>query len=275
MKKILLAFDGTHFSEGTLRFAKQLNDKQPILITAAFLPQVDYANLWSYSGGGTDGSTFIPLLEDADAEAVKKNIERFEAFCHTNRIRFRIHKEYFNFTLPELKKESRYADLLIISSEVFYEQAGTGQPNEYLKEALHDVECPVIIIPEKCELPKSNILAYDGSGSSVAAIKQFAYLFPEMAAHPSTLIYALEKHKDEIPDEKNMKELLSLHYPQLAWTKLESNPKKYFATWLSEKQGAMLICGAFGRSGLSMMFKKSFVTDVISDHRVPVFIAHR
>lgn len=275
MKKILLAFDGTHFSEGALQFARKLNDRQPVLLTGAFLPQVDYANLWSYSGGGTAGESYIPLVEDADAEAVQQNIKRFESFCHTNSIRFRVHKDYFNFTLPDLKKESRYADLLIISSEVFYKQAGINESNDYLKQALHDVECPVIIVPEKYDFPQSNILSYDGSESSVNAIKQFAYLFPEFTGHPTLLVYANNKNENEFPDEQNIKELLSLHYPQLSWMKFEANPKIHFATWISEKKGAILISGSFGRSGFSMMFKKSFITDVISDHRVPVFIAHR
>jgi nucleotide-binding universal stress UspA family protein len=274
MKKILLAFDGTHFSEGALRFVKKLNEHKQVLVTGAFLPQEDYANLWSYSGGGTSGSTYIPLLEDADTEAVKKNVKRFESFCHTNQIRFRIHKDYLSFTLPELKIESRYADLLILSSEVFYEHAGTNEPNEYLKQALHDVECPVIIVPEKYEFPESNILSYDGSESSVTAIKQFACLFPELASHPSVLVYGKEKNEEEFPHEQNIKELLSIHYPQLVWLKLEADYKKYFATWISEKKATILISGSFGRSGFSMLFKKSFITDVISEHRVPVFIAH-
>lgn len=275
MKKILLAFDGAHFSEGALLFAKKLNDKSPILLTGAFLPQVDYANLWSYSGGAMAGASYIPLVEDADAEAVRRNIKRFESFCHKNTIKFRIHKDYFNFTIPELKRESRLADLLIISSEVFYEQAGTNEPNDYLKQALHDVECPVIIIPEKCDFPQSNILSYDGSESSVNAIKQFTYLFPELTGHSTMVVYAKKKNENEFPEEQNIKELLSLHYPQLTWLKFEADPKKYFATWVSEKKSAILVSGAFGRSGFSMMFKKSFITDVISDHRVPVFIAHK
>jgi hypothetical protein len=274
MKKILLAFDGKHYSDGALQFAKQLNEKTPILLTGAFLPQVDYANLWSYSGGGSHGSSFIPLLEDSDAEEVKHNIERFESFCHTNGIRYRIHKDYFNFTIPELKKESRYSDLLILSSEMFYEQAGTASPNEYLQEALHDVECPVIVVPEKFSFPETNILAYDGNESSVYAIKQFAYLFPQLAENYSVLVYAKARNTEEFPEEVNIKEYLSCHFPQTIWLKLEANPKEYFATWLSEKKSAMLVCGAFGRSGFSMLFKKSFVTEVISDHRVPVFIAH-
>jgi nucleotide-binding universal stress UspA family protein len=275
MKKVLLAFDGNHYSEGALEFAKKLNEKKPILLTAAFLPQIDFANLWSYSGGGLSGPSFIPLVEDADADAVKENILRFETYCRANGIRFSVHKDYFDFALPQLKKETRYADLLILSSELFYEQAGTHTPNEYLKEALHGVECPVLVVPEKFEFPDSNILSYDGSESSVYAIKQFAYLFPEFENNDTTLIYVSEKSTTGLPEESNINELADRHFPGFTWLKLQANPTNYFGTWLSEKKGVILVSGSFGRSGLSMMLHKSFITDVISNHRVPVFVAHK
>src|SRR5689334_24848108 len=106
MKKILLAFDGSHFSEGAFEFAKKINERKRILLTGVFLPQVDYANLWSYSGGGMSGNTFIPLLEDEDAEAVAKNIERFKLACLKNDIEFRVHNDFTEFALPGLKKEA-------------------------------------------------------------------------------------------------------------------------------------------------------------------------
>jgi hypothetical protein len=72
-----------------------------------------------------------------------------------------------------------------------------------------------------------------------------------------------------------MEELVARHFSNLTLFRLDINPKKYFGTWMQEKKSAMLVCGSYGRSGLSQMFKRSFVTDVIADHRLPVFIAHK
>jgi hypothetical protein len=274
MKKILIAFEGKNYSEGVLQFARILNQKNPILLTGTFLPQMNYANLWSYSGGGLTGTDFVPLLEDSDAETIKNNIKRFESYCRTNQIKHRVHKDYFNFALPELKNESRFADLLIISSEIFYEQAGTTELNDYLKEALHDMECPVIVVPEKFTFPENNILAYDGSEASVYAIKQFAYLFPELTKNPTMLVYGDEKNQHNIPDEANIRELSIHHYPEISF-KAGIFPEKLFGDWVDQMKSSIVISGAFGRSTLSMLFKKSFITEVISDHRLPVFIAHK
>ncbi len=274
MKKILLAFDGTHFSVGAFEFAKALNEKNKILLTGVFLPQVDYANLWSYSGGGITGPMFIPLVEGEDSEVVEKNIEKFESLCQKNDIEYRVHKDFYDFALPELKKETRFADLLIVGIESFYENVGTAEPNDYLKDTLHGVECPVIIVPEKFEFPKSNILSYDGSEGSVYAIKQFAYLFPELLNNPTVLVYIKEKG-EELPDEISIEELSARHFSDLSLLRLQANAKKYFSSWMLEHKGAILISGAFGRSAFSRVFKKSFITDIIRDHRWPVFISHK
>lgn len=274
MKKILLAFDGSHFSEGACEFARNLNEKNRILLVGAFLPQVDYANLWSYSSGGITGPLFIPVVEGEDSDAVQRNMERFEKFCKKNNIEFRIHKDYYDFALPELRKETRFADLLLLGGEKFYENLGTNEPNDYLKDALHGVECPVVVVPEKYEFPHSNILTYDGTEDSVYAIKQFAYIFPELTGNKTILVYVNRKGEDRLPEEVSIGELAARHFKDLTLEHLKAESKKYFNTWLLENKGAILVSGAFGRSALSRSFKKSFVTDVIKEQRLPVFIAH-
>ena len=274
MRKILLVFDGTNFSEGAFEFARRLNEKNKSLVAGVFVPQVDLANLWSYAPAGT-GATTVPLIEDEEARVVEKIIERFKDLCGKEKIEYRVHKDFYDMALPELRKESRFADLIIIGSEKFYTNIGVNGPSDYLKDALHDAECPVLIVPEKFNFPESNILSYDGSESSVFAIKQFAYLFPEFIQNPTLLVYAKDEGNEEIPDLKDIKELTGAHFRDLDIMKLHHDSEKYFATWISEKKNAILVSGSFGRSSLSRLFKKSFIKDVIKDHRLPIFIVHR
>lgn len=273
MKKILLAFDSTNFSTGVLEFARRLNEISPVLLTGVFLPQVDYANLWSYAHGSA--GFFIPLIEDEQSVEVEKNIERFQSFCQNNNIDYRVHKDFSEFALPQLKKETRYADLLIIGSETFYEKMGTEEINLYLRDALQEAECPVLVVPENFTFPERIVLSFDGSESSVYAIKQFSYLFPELCGNDTLLVYAKDEAEESFPDEEQVAELAARHFSNLTLSKLSINPQKYFSTWVSEEQSAILISGAFGRSSFSLLFKKSFVADVIKAHRLPVFIAHK
>jgi nucleotide-binding universal stress UspA family protein len=234
MKKILLAFDGTNFSEGAFEFARKLNEIKPILLIGAFLPQTSIANLWSYADV-MGGPSYIRLLEEGETEQIKKYIEHFEKLCVHNNIDYRVHKDFFDLALPELKKESRYADLLILSSEMFYENLGTEFPNEYLKDALQHVECPVLIVPEKYDFPKNIILAYDGSYESVYAIKQFAYLFPEFYNHETLLAYATKDNESDFPQKIQIEELAARHFKNLTLSKIDIKPKKYFSSWMMEK----------------------------------------
>ena len=115
MKKILFASDGSNFSESSFEFVRRVNDLQPVLVTGVFIPQVTYANLWSYSAAAAFSGFYVPLLEEEDNKVVENNIKHFENLCQKNGIAYRTHKDYFDFDFPELKKESRFADVMIIS----------------------------------------------------------------------------------------------------------------------------------------------------------------
>ena len=273
MKKVLVAFDGSNFSDGAFEFASQMNKSQPILLTGAFLPQTEYANLWSYANAIEP--VFVPLVEADEADAIEMNIARFESKCKEAKIEYKVHSNFWDFALPELRRETRYTDLLIIGSETFYSNMSRAEVNLYLQDALHDAECPVIVVPEDFSYPESNILAYDGTASSVFAIKQFSYLFPEFTKNPTTLTYATHEETKKFPEHANMQELIAANFKDLSLLNLELDLKKYFAVWMSEKKATILVCGSFGRSGLSRMLKTSFIADVIADHKVPVFITHK
>ncbi len=274
MKKILMAFDYSNFSEGAFEIARRLNELHPILLTGVFLPQPLFGNLWNYADG-IAGPYSIPVVADIDETKMAANIAKFEKKCIGNGINFRIHKEGYDFALAELKKETRLADLLILGSETFYEDTKIEMPNDYLEEALHKVECPVLVVPENFNFPKSVILAYDGTASSVYAIKQFVYIFPELSNIAALLIYASTDEQEDFPDKIRIEELAARHFSDLTLLKLDIDPKKHFATWMLEKESSLLVCGSFGRSKLSEMFKKSFIREVIGDHKIPVFIAHQ
>lgn len=275
MKKILLAFDGTNFSEGAFEFARRLNELSPVLVTGVFMPQVNYANLWSYAAAAGTEPLFIPMAEKEEEDAVRKNIIHFEALCHRNGMAYRVHKDFYDFALPELKKETRFSDVVVLSSESFYKGMLEANQFDYLRDALHATECPVILIPENYTFPDNNILAYDGSDESVFAIKQFAYIFPELAKNQTLLVYAQDDMDKNFPSEHFIIELATQHFCDLSFYKLEADPHKYFKTWITDRKGTILVSGSFSRSAFSQAFRKSFVADIIRDHQVPVFIAHR
>lgn len=188
---------------------------------------------------------------------------------------FRIHNDSDNLPLASLIKESRFADLLFISGQSFFSNISKDQPNEYMQELLKKTECPVVIVPDQFQVPAKVMLMYDGEASSVYAIKQFAYLFSEMADLPVSLI-ELTAHPDQkLPDEEEVAELAARHFRDLTLKEMALENKKHFTGWLLDDKETMLVMGAYGRSLFSTLFKRSFADELIGQLQLPLFIAHK
>lgn len=272
MKKVIIAFDGMHFPEPALRFAGSLHALSPIHITGVFLNSVDYSALWAFPM--MPGAPGFSLSEtDTDRDLLDANIRRFEDSCRNMGISYKVHDDSGGMVFEEIKKESRFADFLLIYSEQFYQNLGK-QPNDYLKTILQTAECPVILAPESQDFPRNLVLAYDGSESSVFAIKQFAYLFPELCKRQTWLLHAGLEATD-VPDQVYIEDLVLRHFQHLSIDVMESRSSAALRVWMETHGNPLVVTGAFGRSGLSQLFHKSFLTDLIQRHQTPLFIAHR
>ena len=266
MRKVILAFDGDNFSEGAFQFARQLNEQDAILLTGVFLPRIVFSQPVIYAQRGKDVPVYIPLIDEEEMGVIERNVEHFKMLCLTHRIEHRIHKDFEDFPLFELSKETRYADLLILGIEKFYEELGTTRPNVYFETTLHRSECPVIVVPEKFNFPRNVILAYDGSKNSVYAIKQFAYLFPGFTKGKTIVVFS-NRENEKLPEKSNLEELLARHFANLAFLTVDVDFKEYFSTLTVPKSTPIVVAGSYGRSALSQLFKKSFVAQIIKDYK--------
>lgn len=275
MKKLIIALDGEHFPQGAFEFAKYLNQQSPVLLAGVFLSPVDYSKILAFSG--IDGVTLLPewLLQNDDETLVNRNIVHFREACEKEGIDFRVHKDNNLMALSSLVDETRYADLLLVSSDLFYKNVSNRQPNIYLEEVLKKAECPVMLVPEKFTEPKQLVLAYDGSESCLFAIKQFAYLFPELAKTETVLLSISTHPEDEIPEYSLVTELIAAHYPNLQLNHLAMPHKSAFTAWMNQQPESYIVMGAFSRSVISELFRKSFASRVIQENKMPVFVSHK
>ena len=150
-----------------------------------------------------------------------------------------------------------------------------GNPLEFLTEALKIAECPVIVVPENFEYPMTNLFAYDGSESSMFAIKQFAYILPQLTKIHTVVLHLGDDEEKTLPHQKNLMELLQQLFPDLRLLHLNINPKRDFNSWVQQKSACLLIAGSYSRSEISLLFKKSFMREILAEHKLPVFIAHK
>lgn len=272
MKKIVVPFEGSAYHGELLDFAKALSRRSKIYLTAAFVPMIDYAQLWP-PAAAAEAHAFLPLTDEFEKIA-RSHARLVEQFCETNSIGCRVHLDTNDFAMAAIRKETRFADLLLLSSRHFFDNITIRQPNAYMQKALHDTECPVLLLPEDPALPDSIVLAYDGTPGSVKAIRQFSQLFPEFTNIPTTLVYLDEKEKGSIPDNDLIRELGNVHFRNFRMLHLAMRTDEFYDSWISMKPNPWLVAGAFGRSEWSRLISHSFVHRLIKEHKVPLFLAH-
>jgi nucleotide-binding universal stress UspA family protein len=272
MKKILFFCDANNFPVGAFKFVKTLNLSEPILLTGAFFHSINY-DVLSPVPLAISPDTVIAFT-DADLKGVAKSIDQFKERCLLAGIEYRVHEESDVFKFKDAVKESRFADLIVMSEELFCSHIDKKQPNHYMHNVLHKAECPVVLIPEDYNAITRIAIAYDGSGESMFAIKKFCDLLPGYTKLPVDIFYWVNKTDDEIPDLTYLEEFVGRHFTNADFREVFFDPSEYISQWIKGKQDTMLVCGAYSRSTLSTLIKKSFVEEIITSHAVPVFVAH-
>jgi hypothetical protein len=272
MKQILIVGAGHQFPKGPIAFLQTLTENERVHAKGLFFrPVDDYALA---AAGASNNITPFLELEDNEKEVIAHHKAMFASQCEQQHIPYSLHVNDGEWNRNLLIKESRFADLILISGECFYAETDNNQPNQYLRQTLHDAECPVLVVPEYTTAIQHVFMAYDGSRESIYAIKQFCYLFPNLTDLPTEFVYIHEDAGHAIPELECLQQFARLKFDYLNYAKLQFNATDHFAEWISGKKNVLLVAGSFGRSKLSYIGKRSFAKDVIHSHQFPVFIAH-
>jgi hypothetical protein len=272
MKKILLLCDGDNFPTGAIRFIRNMRENEPLYVKGIFFNPIDVQEMIP--------AGFIPVagpylkLKEEEKKLVQISQNKFkEAFEHAA-IKYEVHPHIGDWNRELFVKESRFADFVIISEELFCSNQPEAQPGYIMIEALRASECPVVVVPENFTSVERLALAYDGGKESMHAIKQFVYLFPNLLDLPAEFVHIKKEITNEIPEQSLLGEYTFSHFEAQYTSKLHFDPKKYLTSWLGYKRNVFLVSGSFSRSAVSNTFKSSFAVHVIAEHTCPIFIAH-
>ena len=245
MEKILFAVDATPINKQTLYFACYLADITNSKLVAIFPENV----------------------------VCEQNIQSFEAVCAGRHIIPYIHRNTVD-PVNEIFKETRFADLLIVDSQL----PGLDKENSvlpgFVKEILAKSECPVVIAPPDFTDIEEIVFAYDGSASSVFAIKQFSYLFPGLSDCRLMILQVNAKENVPVIESQKIGELLQMHYSAIGYHYLQGKASEELYKYLVNKKNTFIVMGAFGRNQLSVFLKQSAAELLIKKVNLPLFIAH-
>jgi hypothetical protein len=271
MKQILFACGGHDFPKGAFEFLKSLHNSEQLSVTGLFFSPIDY----EYRIPVSHISINEPFrrLKETEPTSMDLNKAFFAEQCTSNHIKYQIHDNDGEWDKALFTNQSRFADLVVLSRELFYADSNIDDPDSYLHKALRLSECPVIMVPESFTPFEHLVVAYDGGKESLFALKQLCYLFPYFTDLPTEIVYVNQEDSDEVPDIAMLSEYCRLHFESLNFAKLRFRTGQ-FSAWVAGKKNALLVSGSFGRSSFSYAKRSSFMEDITRDLHIPVFNAH-
>lgn len=278
MKKILVAINAVKPDNNSLEFASYLGRLTNSKITGVFLESLEYeetskpkpVNEISYTSSKMDGYTQTQINT---TELIEKNISSYKEAAASRGVNFILHRDR-GVPAYELIEESRYADILVLDAATSFNKNFEGTPTNFIKDVLKSTECSVIIAPDRFDAIDEIVFTYDGSASSVFAIKQFTYLFPQLHDKKINVVHINDTGEWNDANRFKLKELLKNYYYDLHFEVLKGNIYNSLINYVFSKKNTFLVMGAYGRNTLSRFFKPSRADLIIKTIPQPIFIAH-
>lgn len=277
MKKIIAAFDGLQFSESLTTYAVGIAKQSKAHLVGISLEDVTYHSYKLYDVID-DKETIderIKKLSKKDNRRRKLGSLAFEAACHAAGIDYSIHHDK-NVALQELLHESIYADLLIINFTETLTHYKENPPTRFIRDLLANVQCPVLLVPDKYRPIDKITFLFDGEPSSVHAIKMFSYMFGSLKDLGIEIVTVKTAEQSlHLPDNKLMKEFMKRHFPAARYVVLKGEAENEIVSYLKiQKANNLIVCGAYRRGMVSRWFRLSMADVLMKNVKLPIFIAH-
>lgn len=270
MKKIVLAINVDCYNPRSIDFACYMARLTKSRLTGLLITEAEYVQ-----------APLVPAMEENsqfpdrafDNSRVDAVSHAFANACANRGVQHSVEWEKTNDEDPIIR-ETRFADLLIIDPQLSPGEEATATPSNFARKVLAGAECPVLLAPYSFDEIDEIVFGYDGSRSSVYAIKLFAYLFPELGEKKITVLNITEEVNGTIVEKDRIRALIQMHFNSIGFNLLHGRPKDELFGYLMGKKNIMVVLGSFGRSMLSEFFNNSTADLVIKATNLPVFIAH-
>lgn len=274
--KIIVAIDGLKYTSSATEYAIQISLRSNAYLAGIFLDD------FTYHSHMLTGLNYEQLVKEkkelnaADQQAREDAVAQFERSCSAAGLNYSVHHDC-SLAAQELLHESVYADLLIIGKKETFNQYEHDIPTTFVQNMLANAECPVLVVPQEYKPVNKIILLYDGTPSSVYAIKLFSCLSAAWSQLPVNVVSVkapgLSRH---LPEHRFMKELMKRHFDAVEYTILAGEPEEEIIKYLKyRRQDELVVLGAYRRSTVSRWFKPSMADRLLAELKTPVFVAHR
>lgn len=271
MKKILLLFSGTSYSNSLTQFALNMARGNKAYLHVMFLsPSLEQEARYPFPSDlplTTSIYGTAEVLAESDLKLIRANMQVFKHFCADEQVPCTIESNV-HITLHDLIEHSAFSDLILCEAKT--EVSGIS-----IHKLLADSHCPVLLVSREVGVPQSAVFCYDESYSSILAIKMYSYLFPEWKDLPGTVL-TINPRQDRSPKHDDyLSDWLPQHFTNSERQFLYGNLEREVVRFIRKgDKPTMVIMGAYGRTAASRLLRRSLAEVVIEETSACVFIMH-
>lgn len=269
MKKILIILNESRIPQHLIKTAVGIAKETNAMLEAVFMNDTSSLN-GGYPFPNDLYFTGTALLMESRSEeamnAIENDIKLFKDACDEYKVAYKIEVNK-SVSIKHLIDLSLFADLIIADSK--------SDSEDYdIKDLLIDAHCPLLLVSRLAEAVKKIFLSYDGSTSSMYAIKMFSYIFPEYKNLP-TQFFHIAGDVGEIPHLDEIKTWAAKHFTNLDFKLITGNTRKELVEHIRPgSESSVIVMGAYSGSSISRLFLKSMADSVINETHASLFITH-
>lgn len=262
MERVLVLIDETGINRETMEFATYIANLTKSKLTAVFLESPSFTV-----------HSDVPVAEQK-ARSIGDMKMAFTRFCDNHQLGMK--PELIEVTrLEDVYLQTRFADLIIINADT----GATGDrevvPSHVATAVLKNAECPVFVAPLSCKPMNEIVFTYDGSPSSVFAIREFTHLFPEFSEMNATFLEVNPDFTSDINFKKSITDYLDSHYKYVSHLILKGSASDEIFAYLLDKKDVIVVMGSYGKKFLHSVFHRSTASLLLKTTTLPVFISHK
>lgn len=168
-----------------------------------------------------------------------------------------------------LLRKTSFSDLFLLDDFFLHDYCQKG--DDQLYRLLLKIECPVLINPVNLGQVLNILIIFDGTKSSVKAIKDFVYLFEPVVQDKSITVFSMSPEtEDEIAQERYLMHYLKSNFKDIGIQITDSEiVEKELTKFIKAASNPLLVMGA---SGFEPVCESGVINQVCEQH-IPVFLS--
>lgn len=284
IRSALLALDGSPASktamEMTIQFVKRQSREAPeraipVQLTGIAIldrPTITKREPVPPGGGAFKRERDTAWLAEAD-QKTRAILEEFQSACEATGIEHSVIRAE-GLPYEEIAAASHAHDLISIGRNTNFQFQTRDDRCETVKRLLRDHPCPVIVAPPKVQDGNALVVAYDGSRAASRAVHTFALMelnVTDLNVH----VVSVDRNEEQAQSYcDEVTDLLQRHNINAQPHAIGSNSKaaQILIDKADELGARVIVMGAYGRTGLQMMFLGSTIRTMLEQSPFPLFL---